>query len=253
VARSWASERTWEQRFAESHLAPHPHRLEIRGWPRSQSWPDVCANCGAPAGERLRLRKAYFYRAPRRPVMDFPGYRVVVADVPYCAACAARHRETLPQAGFVRRYGTFLFNPAHIATVGFAVLLVLVGPSLVAGVIRSPADKVGWSFLGVLVFGLVWTPAIVWWMTRPNRFEPRTEITQACDISPDVSLFYEQRRYIYAFRNQAFAEAFARANAARVWTAQDQARMQWTWGIVAGVLLVALVAARVVMWYVTGK
>jgi hypothetical protein len=76
---------------------------------------------GGPAQERLRLRKAYYYRGPPRPVQDFPGYRVVAADVPYCAACAARHRQLLPEVSFLRRYGTFLLNPAHLATIGFVV------------------------------------------------------------------------------------------------------------------------------------
>ena len=106
MARYRATERTWEQQFAEASLAPHPHRLEVRGWPRSLSWPDVCANCGSPTGQRLRLRKAYFYRGPRRPVMDFPGYRVVAADVPYCASCVSRHRAMLTQVGIRTRLVT---------------------------------------------------------------------------------------------------------------------------------------------------
>ena len=248
----WTSERTWDQRFAEGGLTPHPYRLEVRGRPRSLSWPDVCANCGGPARERLRQRKAYYYRGPRRPVWDFPGYRVVAADVPYCASCADRHRQTLPHVSFLRRYGMFLFNPAHIATIGFVVLLGMVGPGLVVEALSS-FDRVAWAFLGVPVFGIVWTIAITWWMTRPNRFEPRTEITQACDISPDTSLFYEQRRHIYAFRNQAFAQAFERANQARVWTAGDQVRMQKTWAVVAALVLVGLVAGRALLWYSTGR
>jgi hypothetical protein len=221
--------------------------------PRRLSWPDVCANCGGPAQQHLRLRKAYYYRGPRRPVQDFPGYRVVAADVPYCAACAERHRQLLPRVSFLRRYGTFLLNPAHLATIGFVVLLGLVGPSLVAGLVASPTDRVGWAFLGVLVFGVARTIGITWWMTRPNRFEPRTEVTQACDISPDVGLFYEQRRHIYAFRNQRFAEAFERANQARVWTAGDQVRMQKTWLVVATVFLAALIAGRAWLWFSTGR
>jgi hypothetical protein len=48
-------------------------------------------------------------------------------------------------------------------------------------------------------------------MTRPDRFEPRTQITLACAISHDVSQFFERRRHSYAFRNQTFAQAFERA------------------------------------------
>jgi hypothetical protein len=251
------TDRTPQQRFAAQGLIAHPHRLEVCGRPRSLAWPDICANCGAPARERLRLRKAFYWRATShrhtRQYPDLPGYRVVAADVPYCATCAGRHRETLPRVSFLKRWGWFVFNPAQIATIGFVVLLWLVGPDMFASLIAHPDDVMGRWFFGAIVFGAVWTPTIIWWMTRPHRFEPRTEITNALDVSSDVGLFYEGRRHIYTFRNQAFAEAFARLNQPRVWTAQDQARMQRTWGIVAVLLLLALVVARVVMWYVTGK
>jgi hypothetical protein len=250
-------DRTPEQRFAHQNLAPHPHRLEVRGSPRSLSWPDLCANCGAPARERLRLRKAFFGRSSahfrRHTYPDLPGYRVVTADVPYCGACAARHRETLPRLSFMRRYATFLFNPAHIATIGFAVLLCLVGPGMLATLIAYTEDRMGRWFFGALVFGVVWTPAIVWWMTRPDRFEPQTEITKALDVSADVAMFYEQRRHIYTFRNQAFAEAFARVNQPRLWTDEDQRRMNRTWLVVAVLFLVGLIAARLALWYYEGR
>lgn len=249
----WVSPRTPEQRFAEHLLIAHPHRLEIRGSPRSLSWPDVCANCGAPTLDRLLVRKAFYRRSRRHSYSDIPGYRVVAADVPYCGVCAARHRDAVPQVSFVRRWATFLFNPAHIATIGFAVLLYLVGPSLVAGVLAAPHDTAGWGFLGALVFGLVWTPAIIWWMTRPDRFERQTEITKACDISPDVAVFYERRRHLYTLRNQAFADAFARANAARIWTAGDQRRSSRLWLVFVIAFVAVLVVARAWLWFAEGR
>ena len=246
-------EPTRDQDHARRWLIPHPHQLEICGAPRSLSWPDVCANCGAPARQRLRLRKAFYGRGARHSYPDVPGYRVIAADVPYCDACVARHRDTLPRVSFLKRWGWCLFNPAHLATIGFAVMLVAVGPDLVARLSAEPTSRLGWGILGVLVFGVVWTPAIVWWFTRPHRFEPRSEITTACDISNDVGWFYEGRRHLYAFRNQAFAEAFARANQARVWTPQDQSRMKRTHGSLALLFLATLLVAWVLMRYYQGR
>jgi len=112
---------------------------------------------------------------------------------------------------------------------------------------------VAWGIPGVCLLGIVWTIGVTWWMTRPNRFEPQSEITSACAISHDVSQFFEGRRHIYAFRNQTFADAFERANASRVWTERDQSRMWKKSAVVTILLIVVIGGARLLLWYYEGR
>src|SRR5689334_6098641 len=121
-------DRSWDQRAAESDLGSCPYRLEVRGSPRSLTWPDVCAHCGGPGTERVRVRRAFYRRARGRHYSGLFGYRVVSVDLPLCGACAARHRATVPQVSWFRRYRWWLLNPAHVATIGCAVLLSMVLP-----------------------------------------------------------------------------------------------------------------------------
>ena len=86
-----------------------------------------------------------------------------------------------------------------------------------------------------------------------NLFEPPSEITSACTISYDISQFFEGRRHLYGFRNQAFADAFRRVNEARVWTERDQGRM-WKKFLVVTILLIVVVGgARFLLWYYEGR
>jgi hypothetical protein len=99
----------------------------------------------------------------------------------------------------------------------------------------------------------VWTIAITWWMSRPDRFERQSEITSACAISHDLGQFFEGRRHLYGLRNQAFAQALERANQARLWTERDQARM-WKKSLAATILLIVILGgARLLLWYYEGR
>ena len=245
--------RTWDQQTAESDLSSYPHQLELRGAPHSVTWPDMCAHCGGGATERVRIRRAFYRHGRGRSYAGFFGYRVVSADVPFCGSCAARHRDTVAQVSWFRRYRWFLLNPAHIATVGFAVLLVMVMPSVLDTPLTSTGGKVAWGLVGVFLFGIVWTISTTWWMSRPDRFEPRSEITSACAISHNLGQFFEGRRHLYGIRNQAFAEALERANQTRLWTELDQSRM-WRKSLFATILLIVLFGgARLLLWYYGGR
>jgi hypothetical protein len=223
----------------------------VRGTPRSLTWPELCAHCGAPAAERIRIRRA-FYRRGRRSYAGPFGYRVVSADVPFCPSCVERHRASASDVSWFRRYRWWILNPAHIATIGFCVLLATVLPSATETALPD-SGHVAWGLVGLAVFGIVWTITVTWWMSRPDRFEPRTEITSACTISNDVSQFFEGRRHIYGFSNAAFAQAFERANQERVWTGRDQARM-WKRSLIATILLIIVFGgARLLLWYYEGK
>src|SRR5215510_1769713 len=160
--------RTWDQRAAENDLASYPHRLEVRGAPRSLTWPDMCANCGSRATERVRIRRAFYRRARGRSYPGFFGYRVVSADMPLCGTCAARHRETVPPVSWFRRYRWFLLNPAHFATIGCAVLLANVLPGVLDTPLTSRSDPTAWGMVGLFALGIVWIVAVTWWMSRPD-------------------------------------------------------------------------------------
>jgi hypothetical protein len=245
--------RTWDQRAADNDLSSYPYRLEVRGAPRSLTWPDVCANCGGAATERVRVRRAFYRRARGRRYSGLLGYRVVSAELPLCGSCAARHRETVPRVSWFRRYRWFVLNPAHIATIGCAVLLAMVLPDVLATPFTSPGGKVAWGIAGVFVFGIIWTIAITWWMSRPDRFEPPSEITSACAISHDLSQLFEGRRHLYGLRNQIFAQTFERANSGRIWTEGDQARM-WKKSLAATILVIVVFGgARLLLWYYQGR
>jgi len=245
--------RTWDQRAADRDLTSYPYRLEVRGAPRSLTWPDVCANCGAGATERVRVRRAFYRRARGRRSRGWLGYQVVSADVPLCPPCMARHRETVPHVSWFRRYRWWLLNPAHVATIGCAVLLTIVLRSELDSPLTSAGRLGAWGVSGIFMFGIAWMIGLTWWMSRPDRFEPLSEITSACAISQDVGDFFEGRRHLYGFRNQAFAEAFQRLNQARVWTERDQARM-WKKSLAVTILLIVLIGgARLLLWYYEGR
>jgi hypothetical protein len=245
--------RSWDQQAAERDLSSYPYRLEMRGTPRSLTWPDVCAHCGGNATERVRVRRAFYRRARGRQSRGFFGYQVVSADLPLCHSCAARHRETVPHVSWFRRYRWWLLNPAHIATIGFAVLLAKVAPSELDPPLTSTDGMASWGLIGIFIFGIVWTIGLTWWMSRPDRFEPPSEITSACAISQNVSEFFEGRRHLYGFRNRAFADAFEGVNQSRLWTERDQARM-WKKSLVATILLIVVIGgARLLLWYYEGR
>jgi len=245
--------RTWDQQAAENDLSRYPYRLEVRGAPRSLTWPDVCANCGGRSTAHVRIRRAFYRRARGRRYSGVFGYRVVSADVPLCEPCATRHRETVPRVSWFRRYRWFVLNPAHLATIGCAVLLANVLPNELDAALTSRGDMAALGLSGIFALAIVWMVAVTWWMSRPDRFEPPSEVTSACAISHDLSQLFEGRRHLYGFRNQVFADAFTRVNQARLWTERDQARM-WKTSLAVTVLLIVLIGgARVLLWYYEGR
>ena len=245
--------RTRDQRAAEADLSTYPYRLEMRRAPQSLAWPDICVHCGTAAIERVRVRRAFYRRARGRRYPGFLGYRVISVNLPLCGSCAARHRETVPHVSWFRRYRWWLLNPAHVATIGCAVLLVMTLPSQLDPPPSAAGFLTTWGLPGICVAGIVWMIAITWWMSRPDRFEPLSAVTSACAISPDLSQFFEGRRHLYGFRNQAFAGAFERVNQEQLWTERDQARM-WKKSLVATILLIVVFGgARLLLWYYEGR
>ena len=71
-----------------SELAPHPHRLTLRGSPGGADFPPLCPNCGSSAAHRIEYAKVF-----RQTDSDGPTrYVVSSVAVPFCDPCIARHR-----------------------------------------------------------------------------------------------------------------------------------------------------------------
>jgi len=250
TAQPLPGDRTPTQQRAEEALEAHPYRLELRGAPSALAWPTLCANCGQATSERIRVSKPFYRQRHwgRSQTQKTPfDFRIVSADVPFCPPCIARHRQALPRRSAIGRLRTFLLNPAHVGTIGCAALLTMVVPAALD--MTGSSAMATWGFAGVLLLGILWILGLTWWTTRPDRLEPRTEVTRACDFSDNVALAFERERHIYTMRNQAFADAMAEANRDRVWTESDQSRMRRTSGFVFLAILIVLIIVRVWMWY----
>jgi len=246
-----AGEKTWLQRSAEESLAPNSFQVELRGAPKTLTWPPICANCGASATERIRVRKA-FYRVARwgRGTNTAPAYKTATADIPFCHTCAELHRTEAAKVSVFRRWRSFIFSPVHIATIGFTIIAYKMQLSW------SDFSSLGPRGLWIAsspVLALLLAICLAFWYTRPDRFAPRTQISNACDFSKNVAMEIGRKRHIYSMRNQTFAQAFIAANRDRVWTREDQERSSWRVAYQALIILGGLIIARLLMWYFTGK
>jgi hypothetical protein len=246
-----AAGKTWLQRSAEESLTPNPVIVELRGAPGTLMWPPICANCGAGASERIRIQKA-FYRQTRwgRGVNHAPAYKTVTVDIPLCRDCAERHRVEAQNVSTFRRWRSFIFSPVHIATIGFTVIFFKMDLSWNDFQGLGPR---GLWIASTPVLALLLAICLAFWYTRPDRFEPRSDITNACDFSTNVSMDFGPERHIYSLRNEAFADAFISANRDRVWTREDQVRNSWRTAYLGVIFLGGLVIARLLVWYYTGK
>jgi hypothetical protein len=248
-----AAEKTWLQRSAEQSLAPNVFMVELRGAPKTLTWPPICANCGGSASERIRVQKA-FYRFARwgRGYNNAPAYKTVTAEIPFCYACAELHRAEARRVSAFRRWRSFIFSPVHIATIGFAIIYIKMDLSWKDFYGLGPK---GLWVASTPVLALLFAIGLAFWYTRPDRFEPRSDMTNACacDFSKNVSMEFGRKRHIYSIRNKAFADAFIAANRDRVWTREDQERSSWRMGYLGIVFLGGLIIARLLMWYYTGK
>lgn len=247
-----ADGKTWLQRSAEASLEPNLYRVELRGAPKTLIWPPICANCGAGASERIRVQKAFyrFARWGRGRYNGSPAYKTVTAEIPFCHPCAELHRAEARQVSVFRRWRSFIFSPVHVATIGFTIIFFKMDVSWKD--FQGLGPKGLWiasaPFLALLLaIGLAFR------YSRPDRFAPRSEVTNSCDFSKNVSMEFPGRRHIYSMRNKTFADAFIAANQDRVWTREDQQRSSRRVAYMSVIFLAALIIARLVMWYYTGK
>jgi hypothetical protein len=243
-----ARERLPNQRWAESSLVPHPHRLELKGALDSLSWPNVCAYCASRADELIEVRKVVRRRPRRGGGSSLNSHIIARARIPYCSSCAQQHRamEVRPSAG--HRIFATLFHPLIIPIVGSLFFLRI---SLPTALTTSPFAEGGWIAWGLpalFLFIIVWTGFLLLRMTRERDIPAPTEITQACDFSGNVSQLFEGERHIYRLRNETFAQALAKLNPDRMWTDQDQASSRRRMHITSIALLALIVLAWVVVY-----
>lgn len=249
---SYRPDRTSLQRRAEHALASHPFQVELRGSLDSLAWPAVCASCGATAAERIMVRKVFprpRYRSRRRRV-GMATYAVASAHIPFCAACAERHRELATRRSPASRMVGVLLTPLLIPIVGSAYFGNIVLRSALDVPPGDPGAGIAWGLTALFAVIFLWSVFAAWHATRPGRVEPQTDVTRACDFSDDVSQLFEEERRIYTMRDATFADAFYAANRDRNWTAADDARSSRR---LAATLAVAGVAALAVwLWVVLG-
>ena len=213
------------QQRADRSLADHPYRIELTGGLRSIAWPSMCANCAAPAHAWLSVPKVFLrprYRSRRR--RGTSRYSVRAADIPYCATCAAQHRDLTPRKSVARNTLGIIFTPMLIPIIG-SIVMGTIAIRAVSGI--SPSEsyaRLAWGVPALFLAICIWSLVCAWEMTRADRVERQSDITIACDFSDDVSWFFERERRIYAMRNESFARALADANRDRVWTPEDDKR-----------------------------
>jgi hypothetical protein len=245
--RTGRKHRTLLQKRADGGLPEHPYRIELAGSIGSLHWPSICASCGADTDDLLTVRKVfvrprYYTRGPR-------SYRRLIvrsARIPYCEACAARHRALVPPRSLLGDLWRLIW-PVLIPMIGAGYFFQL---SLRIALAEDSGGPNARYLFGVpALFGaiLVWCLVIAWYSSRSARVERQTEVTRACDYSDDVSWFWERERRIYAMSSERFARAFADANAERVWSTDDDQRSSryrvavYTTAAVAAVLVWAVV------------
>ena len=222
-----------------------PHRVELAGSTRQLRWPPLCPGCGGAASERLPITKVFLrdWRRRRKDVDDVTLSAFRTIHVPFCGACASRHRGLLQRISVVRRilscFTTIQIVPLAIAI--FAVLLYvfpwLLGSAaaIVARPTRPPQAA------GLAAFAALFA-AVAWYQTRRTRIPPQTDVTTTFDFSDNLGNVVRGEHRIYAMSNARFAEAFKAANADRLWTDERRgrgARREVVAAIIGGALLVA--------------
>ena len=236
------------QQRADRGLADHPYRIELTGGLRSIAWPAICAHCGQSTRERLTVPKVFLrprYRSRRR--RGTSRHTVAAAEIPYCAVCAAQHRDLTPRRSTARNVLGIIFTPMLIPIVG-SVIMGTIALRAVQGMSPGePYARLAWGLPALFLFICVWSLVCAWEMTRADRVERQSDVTLACDFSDDVSWFFERERRIYALRNEGFARALAEANPDRVWTPADDKR-SGRLSLVFAVVGIAVAVSAVVMF-----
>jgi len=220
------------------------HLVELKGSPGALTWPDICPNCGAPASERVKVRKVFGRHTQlSSESRSYSRFLIRSATIPLCAACAQRHREllrvTMPQQALFR----ILRNPAMLAAYAAIAFAVFAFRRLVVG---SGEPQHGLAIIGFFLLVALFTFSMVWWHTRTDFVPPLTEIARACDWSDNLGNLLTGERHAYAIRNAAFTQALAFLNGDRFVSATDRKRFQ-NLNVVYGLSIFAALAAAALL------
>jgi len=225
-----------------SELAPHPHRLSLRGAAGDLQFPPLCPNCGSAATDRLTYAKVF-----RHTDSDGPTRHVVSSiAVPFCNACIARHRAQEKKrtllSDLISSFATAeMLGAVFPALAALFLLYLAIGDLFHARGTRMLVELA----IGA-VFGLIaWAQArSVWAETEHLRVPPQSDVTIAFDFSDDIAPAFEPARFTCAMRNPAFANAFRVLNIEREYlpaSPQAQAerrrskRLLWIVGVLLAV------------------
>jgi hypothetical protein len=217
-------------------------RVELKGSPRTLAFPPICPNCGGAASEQVRIEKVFRRSSGRRRTggvfgSTSSGYVIVGATVPFCASCAARHRQLREPLPWWTGWLSIFRSPL--------ILAAGISGALAFSQLRQPPLE-GWlhagselAVLGFLVFIPILTTVQAWWANRFYRIAAQTEVTSAFDFTDTLGMVRE--RHAYAIRNAAAAAAFIAANRDRTVTDAERDHDS-TLGVAVVVGAVALLA-----------
>ena len=228
-----------------SELAPHPHRLTLRGRAAGADFPPLCPNCGSAAAHRIEYAKVFRHSDSDGPTR----YVVSSVSVPFCDSCIASHRaqEVKPTLA-----GNVLSSFATMDMLG-AVFPAIAAVFLAWLALGDVLHGRGTRFLVELGIGAVFAliawgqGRAVWEQTDYLRVPPQTDVTKAFDFSDDSASTFEAARFICTMRNDRFANAFRILNIDREWLPNSPEavaerrrsnRLVWIVGIVIAVFAV---------------
>lgn len=236
--------RRLEVHYRDEALPQDARRVELKGPPRRLAWPNICPNCGAPASERIVVRKI-FRRMPGGRRRGGWKYLIRSVEIPLCGACAESHRQSATPITGRELLLLCLLNPLMIPVVGATAFAVIT--------FRPAVVETGGHWLGLAIFGFfavtaVWSALAAWLSTRLHRVPPRTEIARACDFSDNLGNFIVGERHVYAIRNEGFAASFVEANRDRIFTDADRERARRAQLVFSVLVLALLVAAAILRW-----
>jgi hypothetical protein len=225
----------------DSGMAPHPHRVELRGGLGGLELPDQCPACGAPASERLVVRKVFVRRRRRG---GGTRYAITELAVPFCQPCRRRHEAAVAESPSTNRLQTYLRSFLIIPVVGALIVAGVMLPAARREAWGAPGAWIAWGVV-VLFVGIALASALAMVSeTRRYRVRPQTPISAAFDFSDELGTVIEGQRRVYSIQDPGFAERFGAANQDRAWSAEDASRGRRTSAVVGGVLIAALLLWR---------
>lgn len=221
-----------------SELAPHPHRLTLRGSPGSAEFPPLCPNCGSTATNKIAYAKVFRHTDSDGPTR----YVVSSVSVPFCDPCIAIHRaqEVKPS---LTSYLLSSFATMDMLGAVFPAMAALFLAYLALGDVIHGRGTRFLVELGIgAVFALIaWAQGhAVWRETERFRVPPQSDVTKAFDYSDDTAPAFESARFICTMRNDRFANAFRVLNIDREWLAKSPEalaerrrsnRLAWIFGV----------------------